>query len=375
MNKLRVIIVGGGLAGLTAAIDLCKRGIEVILFEKDQYPHHKVCGEYLSNEVLPYLKSLGLELGTLNPPGIKRLEFSTRDGKLIECSLDSGGIGISRYSLDHYLYQEALRSGCKIYIESITEIYYKENRFQVGRRGKKNIEAEVVLGAFGKRSTLDKKLERHFLQKTSGWLAVKAHYQNPGYPDDLVSLHNFKGGYCGLSKTETGAVNVCYLASYKSFKKYRDIAHFKHIVLMQNPRLKKFFQSSVPLFEKELSIAQIHFGRKSLVDEHILMIGDAAGLIHPLSGNGMAMAIHSAKLAVDSIVLYQKKSLKDRKELEMDYSQKWKDRFEKRLWSGQILQMILLNKTLANVSQNMIQKFPRLMPYIIQQTHGKPMYV
>ena len=56
-----VVILGGGLAGLIASLILTQNGYDVVLIEKKTYPFHKVCGEYISNEVLPYLNSLGID--------------------------------------------------------------------------------------------------------------------------------------------------------------------------------------------------------------------------------------------------------------------------------------------------------------------------
>lgn len=369
-----MIIIGGGLAGLTAAIDLCKRDIEVILFEKDHYPHHKVCGEYLSAEILPYYHSLGIDLKKLNAPGIHQLEYSSNSGKTITCKLELGGMGISRYNLDHFLYRAAVNLGCTIISETVSEVSFNREKFTVVANDEQ-FRSDFVLGAFGKRSNLDKKLDRDFFKKQSGWLAVKAHYKDSEHPEDLVSLHNFNGGYCGLSRTEMNTVNVCYLANYTSFKKHKNTETFKNSVMMKNPRLKDFFQRSEPVFQKELSIAQVNFDRKSLIEDHIIMIGDAAGLIHPLCGNGMAMAIHSAKLAVECLVDYCSGKVGDRSSMEKSYRNKWQNNFNNRIRSGRILQKVLLNDTLSELSQKIIAKFPGIMPQIIKSTHGKPFYV
>src|SRR5690606_16111701 len=148
-------------------------------------------------------------------------------------------------------------------------------------------------------------------------------YREESHPHNTVSLHNFNGGYCGLSKTETGAVNVCYLATYKWFKKYKNPEDYKKEVLSQNVQLKKFFSNASPIFTRDLTIAQISFDKKKQVHRHIIMIGDAAGLIHPLCGNGMAMAIHSAKLASESILNYFKEGKFDRKSVERSYIKNW----------------------------------------------------
>ncbi len=375
MKYNRVIIIGGGLAGLTAAIDLSGKGFHVILFEKDQYPHHKVCGEYLSKEVLPYLDSLDIYLDGLQPPQINELVFSSNSGLTTRCSLEMGGLGLSRFTLDHFLYKKAKENGCEIINATVKSVEFTNNIFKVITNREQIYISDIALGAYGKRSNIDNYLDRDFFRNSSSWLAVKAHYLNKDYPGNLVSLHNFEGGYCGLSRTELNTINMCYLASYKSFKKYKNTRDFRNEVLIKNPRLKEFFDNSTMVFDKELTIAQVNFDRKSLVQDHILMIGDAAGLIHPLCGNGMAMAIHSAKTASDAIYKHIIAGGKNRLDLESNYKVTWRNLFEKRIKAGRILQNILLRNSISVVSQEMINLFPGLMPFIIKRTHGKPIYV
>ena len=93
-------IVGGGLAGLTAAVHLAQKGQKITFFEKEGFPHHKVCGEYLSFEVKPYFEHLQIPLEQLNPKHINRLQFSTQKGRTLEVKLPQGGFGVSRYALD-----------------------------------------------------------------------------------------------------------------------------------------------------------------------------------------------------------------------------------------------------------------------------------
>ena len=364
-----VIIIGGGLAGLTAAIHLASKKMKVRVYEKETYPHHKVCGEYLSKEILPYLNSLGIDFKRSGPIEIDTLNYSDNAGKSLISHLPLGGLGISRFELDNVLYRFALDKGVEVCHDIITSVEFKNNGFLV-KDSLEVVNSSFVLGAYGKRSLLDKKLNRDFIFRKSGWLAVKGHYTNDSYPLNTVSLHNFKGGYCGLSKTESGAVNVCYLTSYRSFKEYKNPEDFKNEVLSQNPHLLEFFRNSSPLFPKDLTIAQISFDKKRQVDGHVLMIGDAAGLIHPLCGNGMAMAIHSAKLASESILENFNEGYFNRKNIERRYIKTWKKNFSGRLRMGRALQMILLNSRLTGISQKIITKFPYLLPAIIKRTHG-----
>ena len=65
-------IVGGGLAGLSLAILMRRKGYTVILFEKEAYPFHRVCGEYISRESAPFLRELGIDIELLQRPMIDK---------------------------------------------------------------------------------------------------------------------------------------------------------------------------------------------------------------------------------------------------------------------------------------------------------------
>jgi len=368
-----VIIVGGGLAGLVSAIHLSKAGKSVILIEKDQYPHHKVCGEYISNEVLPYLRSLGADPAVLAPTQLTKFEMSTPKSKLIRADLPLGGFGISRFTFDHFLYEKAKSAGALIVHDTVLDVIYENEIFSVSTTAQ-NYRSRLVIGAYGKRSTLDVKLDRDFIKEKSAWLAIKAHYQGD-FPNDLVALHHFKGGYCGVSKVENNMLNVCYLINYASFKKYKNITTHREEVLYQNPYLKKVFENSIPQFETPLTISQISFDRKECVKNHILMVGDTAGLIHPLCGNGMGMAIHAAKIASTLVSSFLEGKIADLEKLEQSYTTAWQDNFKSRLKTGHLLSGLLKKEKFSNFLINGIAKFPAILPKIIKHTHGKPIII
>ncbi len=370
-KNVDVIIIGGGLAGLTAAIHLTKFGFKIILIEKNEYPRHKVCGEYISNEVLPYFKGLGIEISDLKPSIISKMEFSTSAGKIISGDLPLGGFGISRYKLDYYLSKKAIQKGCQIIQDTVTDIQFIGDDFIISTINNLEIKTKIAIGAYGKRSNIDQKLNRNFILKKSPWLGVKAHYSGI-FPDDLVGLHNFKGGYCGVSKIEKNRMNICYLVDYETFKEYKDIEEFQSKIVCKNLHLKAIFENSKLLFDKPLTISQISFEQKKAVEKHILMIGDTAGLIHPLCGNGMAMAIHSAKIASELVSDFLNHKISSRKELEKKYTQEWNKNFRSRLRIGRMLSKILRMEKLASLLIQLLGILPFLLPKIIKRTHGKP---
>ena len=369
-----VIVLGGGLAGLCTAIHLSKFGKKVLLIEKNEYPKHKVCGEYISNEVLPYLGFLNFNPFDFGAVKIKNFQLSTRRNKIISAKLPLGGFGISRYRLDFILSEKAKENGVTILQDVVTNVSFSENIFSVKTKESRNFTSKITLGAFGKRSLLDVKMERNFIQKKAPYLGVKIHVKG-NFPEDLVALHNFKGGYCGVSKIENDAINLCYITNFSSFKKHKNIEDFQQKVVFENQFLKEIFNNSNALFEKPLTISQISFEIKKPVEKHILMCGDAAGMIHPLCGNGMSMAIQSAQLASLLILNYLNSKIMSRKELEKQYIRQWNKKFRVRLKVGHFIAMLFRKDKIATVLLQVLKKLPFLLPLIIKQTHGKPMKI
>jgi flavin-dependent dehydrogenase len=158
--KYEVAIIGGGLAGLCLAIQLADAQIKVVIFEKENYPFHKVCGEYISMESYPFIESLGMSLASLNLPMIRHLRVSAPNGKILEQPLGLGGFGISRYTLDASLASIAVKKGVQLMTNTkVNEVHFTTNEFELVTT-KGNFQAQLVYGAYGKRAVIDQQLKR-----------------------------------------------------------------------------------------------------------------------------------------------------------------------------------------------------------------------
>lgn len=366
-------IAGGGLAGLTAAIQLRKRSYTVILFEKNKYPFHRVCGEYISNESRNYLIDCGIDIHSMNLPQISKLQVSAPNGKLLKADLDLGGFGISRFTLDNLLYEEAKRLGVVIFENLKADDIWVYNDFYKIPTVNGIYKVKIALGSFGKRSNLDVRWRRDFLSQKpnalNNYIGVKYHIKT-NHPEDTIILHNFEGGYCGMSKIEADKYCLCYLTTAANLQQHGSIASMEQNVLIKNPYLKNIFRNSEFLFDKPVSISQISFDKKELVHNNIPLVGDASGMITPLCGNGMSMAMHGSNLLCDAIdnYLQQRISLKEMLAL---YETKWKENFESRLKVGRLIQKQFGKAWQTNLFISIMKTSPRLTHEIIKKTHGK----
>lgn len=369
MQHIEIIIVGGGLAGLIAAHQLAKKGKEVLLIEKKTYPFHRVCGEYISNEVRPFLLREGLFPEYLDHAQISKFELSSVYGKSAEIPLDLGGFGISRYALDEFLYQKAKNEGAQFLLQTQVDdlkFLQKEDRFELLTNSGQKLSCKHLIGAFGKRSKVDKLLQRDFIHQRSPYIGVKYHIQTDAVDPQTVALHNFEGGYCGVNRVENNTFNLCYLGSKAQLKKYGNIPDMEEAVLHQNPKLRDIFHNSTFLFEKPEVINEISFSPKKPVENHLLMAGDAAGLIAPLCGNGMAIAIQTGKMAAEAIL-----SSHDRSTIEKTYASEWNKIFKQRLWIGRTVQRLFGSDHLSKLAVGMVVHSPALATAIMKRTHGQ----
>ena len=377
-----VAIIGGGLGGLTLGIQCARAGYKTILFEKEQYPFHRVCGEYISLESWNFLEDLGLPLSDMNLPVIKRLLVSSPNGNTLQHSLGLGGFGISRYTIDNELANIARAAGVHL-VDGIkvTDVSFDGEHFAIkstsrpGRMQLGNISARMVTGSFGKRSNLDVKWHRPFVQhkpnKLNNYIGVKYHIRT-NHPADLIALHNFNDGYCGISKIEDNKYCLCYLTTADNLKKNdNSIARMEAKVLCKNPYLSEIFANADFIMNEPVVISQISFEKKSLVEDHVLMVGDAAGMITPLCGNGMSMALHAGKLAFGEMQHFLGNGT-SRAEMETRYRAEWKKHFAGRLRIGRFIQGFFGDPVLSNLLISSVKPFPRVAGWLIRQTHGEP---
>jgi flavin-dependent dehydrogenase len=374
--QYEVAIIGGGLAGLCASIQLAKKGHSVVLYEKNHFPFHKVCGEYISLESREFLKGLGFDASEHALPQIERFSLTNQNGKKLDLKLPLGAFGVSRHYIDDKLADLSLENGVVLLQGTeVTEVEFFEEPglFKVHTKTG-DLVFKQVLGSYGKRSKLDKKSKRPFIEKIkdpkNNFVGVKYHVKSP-IEQDKIELHLFEEGYAGISRVEDEKTCFCYLTTANLLKRSGgDIAAMEEQFLRANPHLNEHFNSFEKLWDEPLTISNIEFGPKEQVHEHMMMLGDAAGMITPLTGNGMSMALHASKLAAEQVDLFLKGKI-TREQMETHYTKNWQSHFGKRVKRARKYQSMFFNQHLVSNVMSLAKVLPFVGKAMVKSTHGK----
>ena len=343
MEHVDVAIIGAGPAGSTLAALLAKRGVRVALFDRDAFPRDKLCGEFLSYDALPVLAPLGV-LDAIDAAGAPRIERCRVIGskRTYEFALPHTARGVSRMFFDDLLLRTAASNGAQRFDgQTVTSL--------------DEIRATVIVGAWGRWGRFDQQLQRGFVRDRSHRnFGFKRHYLAASPRRDSIDLYSFSRGYLGVNAVEGGITNICGLvhASRLSGHKGRWDS-FIETIRAEERQLEALYATHEPAQDGYLSSEPVIFRARSAVEGGVFMIGDASGVIDPLTGNGMAMAIQSALLAAPMLLrLVETPALRTR--LENEYRRAHHAFFAPRIaWSRVVAKLLsrprLLDAAMAAV--------------------------
>lgn len=303
-----VVIVGGGLAGGAAAAMLARAGQRAIVFEREAGPAHKICGEFLSGEAQQYLVRTGLDLDLLGGHAISRLRL-VRGEAVAETTLPFRGLGLSRRRLDEALLEHAARCGAEIHRGHDIRVLPSQSavRVDVEGIGVARWTPDTVLLATGKHDV--RGLRRSLITPAEDLVGLKMHFKLDTAQSEalsgVVEVIVFTHGYAGLQLVEGGRANLCLLTDRSHFQQsggtweglLRDL-------MADSPHLRRRLVRSTPLFDRPLAIFRVPYGFVHQPSAHdppnVYRLGDQVAVIPSFSGDGMAIALHSAALAVQS---------------------------------------------------------------------------
>ena len=364
------------MVGLTLAVQQARAGRRVVLFEKETYPFHRVCGEYISMENYDFLCRIGVPLAAMNLPVMTRFTVSSPTGEALHHSLDIGGLGLTRYVLDQLLARLAAEHGATILEGTrVTDVTFADEQLTLSTAEGGIYRARVACGTWGKHANLDGKLHRPFLEPSRQgrqFVAVKYHLHDIDFPKATVEMHNFRDGYCGLSPVPSGLTNCSYISDVRNLRAHSNsVAEMECQVLMQNPLLRPYLEEAQRAGNPPIVISQITFRERSTVDAHVLMLGDAAGTITPLAGNGMSMGMNASFL-LNGLLLEFLDGRISRAELERQYTRAWRQLLSFRIAAGRLIHQVFGQPWLTTAGVRVLKRLPFMTDFILKLTHGRP---
>ncbi|MCR8630658.1 NAD(P)/FAD-dependent oxidoreductase [Paenibacillus radicis (ex Xue et al. 2023)] len=299
-----VAVLGAGIAGSSLAKALADRGWDTVLIDRQRFPRHKVCGEFLSPESQKTLNTLGLleSVESLNPSYINRIRLIFSHGDVVEIPLTGLALGVSRYSLDPALHKAALSSGVHIQTSTtVTAVYPKDNGYMIETKQEgtlNKVKVRAVIAAWGSNHRTGLPGYRPVGAAKNTYMGVKSHYMGIEM-EPVVELYFFSGGYMGISPIEGGLVNVAALLTQNAFRdSEKTILGLIDAAARRNSKLYQKLGQATPIDGTQAAVAPVGLSRKPNPWDMIPLIGDAALMIPPLCGDGMSMALRSARLSL-----------------------------------------------------------------------------
>jgi flavin-dependent dehydrogenase len=300
------LVLGGGPAGAAAAIWLARAGRPVTLWERERLPTHRICGEFLSWEAQTYLTDLGLDPEALGAVSIDRVRLVTAR-RVATARLGFTARSLTRRVLDAALLELAAKAGAKVERGVTAREIGPGGEVQAAHGA---VKPDTLFLATGKTNlrgaardaggTLNHQLGfKAYLRLAPAERAALAGH---------VELNLFRGGYAGLQLVERDAANLCFLVSPDRWRACEgDFGALLADLSAEVPHLGQRLAGAVPLLDRPLAISGVPYGflHRPSGAETLWRLGDQAAVIPSFSGDGMSLALHSARLATAALLTGQ----------------------------------------------------------------------
>ena len=376
MKKFDVAIVGAGPSGSSAAIALARKGYSVALLDKEQFPREKLCGDFLNPVNWPLLRQLGVEREVLSRPHEKvtgfRLTSFAGDEAEVPLPQRKGatafGLGLRRFDLDHVLFKQAEHSGATV----LQGCRVKELRrasddwlLLCERPGMiDRFRATNLIGADGRNSWV-----AHHLDMTGGMarqgrsVGFQVHLKCSEGVAGKVEIHLFPGGYAGLVRLNRDTVTLGLAIDKSRLPDHRPAEFVLNCCLPQNPWLREIVRDEH--IGEVRSAYPIYLAPRRVCGEGVLLVGDAARVNEPVTGEGIYFALKSGLLAANAIHQAFEKTDLSAAHLSA-YAREWRRVFCLRRRTNSLIRWIIYRPALLSPFIHLSAKRRRVLDSIVQ---------
>lgn len=302
MSLPDAIIVGAGPAGSAAATLLARRGLRVTVVDRARFPRDKPCGDYCDPGAVQALRALGClpEVVASGAAAITTMTVVAQDASRFEAPFPSGsGLLMPRRRLDAVLVEHAAQAGAEI-VEGfrVDAVRLARDSVEVNASHPvdRSIRAKLLIAADGMRSVVARRLGLRSTLPT-GRYTVGAYFSGLPYTAPRGELHLGPGLYGGVAHFGGGDANVCLALPREWFRKRTPEETFA-AALRSLPALADAMSGAVQASAFRCS-GPVGLIAHEVVTDRVILIGDAAGQIEPMSGQGIYLALRSAALAAE----------------------------------------------------------------------------
>jgi geranylgeranyl reductase family protein len=369
-----VIILGAGPAGCAAAIGLHGSGLSVALLDKSVFPRDKICGDAISPDVVNQLGKLPIDakapfLELEQKTVCNAVRFISADYSYADITLYSEGISgyISpRLDFDAFMYEQATRSDAVASFlgVSVEKIIPSENGIEVRLKDGRSLQSDIILGADGAQSLVKRSLHGEKPDKDHYCAGLRMYYEGvTGFSEDnAIELHFYKEllpGYFWVFPLADGKANVG-IGMLTSFIQKNRINLKKELleIIERHPNVADRFKNARPLEEPQGFPLPLGSKKRSISGNRYLLLGDAASLINPLSGEGIANAIRSGRVAAEHLI----KAFESER-FDAAYNRQYDEEIYRRMWGE-----LRLNYWVQRFMRN-----PRRSNWLVKHAIGHPL--
>lgn len=373
MHNFDVAIIGGGPAGSAAAISLAQRGYEIVLIDKKLFPRDKLCGDFINPINWPVFRELGVEDRVLAQPHaeVSGFRITTAKGREAAAPFEwpggehAFGVGLRRALLDQVLSERAAELGATIHLGCRIEKILRTPEGWRVESAEKSWRAKFLIGADGRNSWVAQHLGLNRSAAMHGRaVGFQSRLRCPGASHGKIEIHLFPGGYAGVVGVGDGTITLGMAIDRRKLARERGVEFLFTKVLAQNPHLKQILDRSNGFAELR-SVYPVHFRQRRAAAERALLVGDAARVSEPVTGEGVFFAMSSGLLAAQTIDLALRRESLAAAGL-ADYERRCRTNFRSRLALNSLLRFAVYRPALLDPFIRLSAKNGRLLSSLVE---------
>lgn len=367
-----VTIVGAGPAGCTTALQLSNKGLKVAILEKERFPRDKICGDALSADVINQIYRIDDSLAkNFNQLKTKKASNGVRFFAPNHQQLDidfvnnnhkeAAGFIVKRIDFDNFYFNQIKDiNNIDIYENyKVTDISKEEDGVTI-ITSEQSFKTRIVVGADGANSIINRKLTTNKLEKKHHCAGLRQYFENVSgfHPNNHIELHFYKDilpGYFWIFPLPNNQANVGLgMLSSEVSKQNINLKEKLKDIVNNHPNIKERFKNAKPIENIQGFGLPIGSKKKQLSGDHFLLLGDAANLIDPFTGEGIGNAIRSGRIAAEHIAKAFNQN---------QFSAKFNQQYDKEIYRA------MWKELRISRSLQMLLNYPRIFNFVVNKAN------